>query len=407
MKKRFAVAGILSLAASASVQGAVVTYTMVWNQGASFAAVANQYSVWATVSKNDNAGLFAFGVDLKAPSEGGPTTMTLVNRSPNGTWDIDDTDPNYDGGIYPTKYAGFGTGRGASAVTGVVSGVQDLAKDADLIRIYGLGQVGLRMNDFKPPPENGTLGPIPYKTYAAAANTDSTTVIPTNCAALPAGSVRLATGSWTGARPTIDALSVNTKASVWKVSHPNGNENEIANLQISYTDCLELPSPFALGSSAVYPNRAVGGAVSVSGANGSYVSEVDPLVDPPANNGSAPIQTIGDEAGNIYVMVKLLGSQADIDALLGVSVADVSVVDPQYAPLHAAYDAQFGPGGFNALFRFNNVTGAKVFNWNFEGTVAPNVTVDQIAAVPEPSVLGLLLPGIALLARRRRAGETR
>jgi hypothetical protein len=330
--------------------------------------------------------------------------MTLTNRSPNGTWDIDDTHANYDGGIYPTKYAGFGTGRGSSIATGVVSGVQDLAKDADLIRIYGLGQVPLRMDDFRPAPADGTMGPIPYKSYLRTTNTDEVIAQP-NCASLlPSGSIRLASGTWTGGiRPTIDIASVNTKASVWKTDHPNGTENEIATLQFAVTDCLDLPVPFTLVGTSIYPNRAVGGSIAVLGANNSYVSEVDQLLDPSASNGSAAIQTIGDEAGSIYVMVKLVGTQAEIAALLSASGNDVDASDSQFAPLHAAYDAQFGGGGFNALFKFNNIAGAKVFNWNFEATSAQNVTVDQVAAVPEPGVIGFMVLGVALAAKRRRS----
>jgi hypothetical protein len=149
---------------ASSAKAAVVTYTLALHEGSNgLPSAANSFAVYATVS-SDNSGLFAYGVDLKGTGDvGGPTTLTLVNRTPTGTWDIDDADPNYDGEIYPTKSGGFSTGRSANTVTGVVSGVQDLAKGDDLVRIYGVGQVAHRMDDFRPPPVTGSLCPIPFK----------------------------------------------------------------------------------------------------------------------------------------------------------------------------------------------------------------------------------------------------
>jgi hypothetical protein len=148
-------------------------------------------------------------------------------------------------------------------------------------------------------------------------------------------------------------------------------------------------------------NQAVGGAIAVSGANNSYVSEVDQLLDPSVSWGSAPIQTIGDEAGNVYVMAKLSGSAADIATLLGQLVSDVDATDSQFAPLHASYDSAFGAGGFNVLFKFPNMAGSKVFNWDF--SFAPQVTIDQLAVVPEPATMGwMAFAGMGLLAGRRR-----
>src|SRR6185369_2399251 len=124
MRKRFPVAGILGFAACATVQGAVVTYTLSLHESAACQPTTNNnFAVWVTVSQADNAGLFAYGVDLTGTSDvGGPTALSLVNRTPNGTFDVDPTDPNYDSGnAYATKYFGFGAGRSAVGTTGIVS----------------------------------------------------------------------------------------------------------------------------------------------------------------------------------------------------------------------------------------------------------------------------------------------
>jgi hypothetical protein len=73
--------------------------------------------------------------------------------------------------------------------------------------------------------------------------------------------------------------------------------------------------------------------------------------------------------------------------------------------LHAAYDAQFGGGRFNALFKFPNISGPKAFNWNWGHNLFvtyPNVFVDQLAVVPEAGVVGMLLGGALGLRMRLR-----
>ena len=397
MKKRIVLAGALGLAACATAQGAVVTYTLSLNESLTCTPQTGRFTVWVSVEQATNAGLFAFGVDLKGTGDaGGPTTMTVANRTPAATYDVDDTDPNYDGGVYPSKTIGFTTGRGASSITGVVSGVQDLAQGENLIPLFGYGQTPGSLSSKKPGPVVGSQGPIPYKNAVAASNSDITWGNP--CPGLPAGSARLATGTWTGSAPSFDT-SVNNKASVWKLSHPNNTENEVATLQFA-TRIVDFPDLVTLTNTSAFPNQAVGGAILVSGSNGGYVSEVDQLLDPSVNRGSAPIQSIGDEAGNVYVMAKLNGTAADISALLAGLNSDVDASDSQFAALHAAYDGAFGGGGFNALLKFSNTAGAKVFNWDF--TAHPGVTVDQLAAVPEPGIALALLGTGAVVARRRR-----
>jgi hypothetical protein len=383
----------------------VVTYTLSLHESTACSFTANnQFTVWVTVEQATNSGLFAFGVDLTGTADaGGPTGMTVVNRTPNATFDADPSDPNYDpSNPPPTKYIGFGTGRGASGVTGVVSGVQDLAKGEDMIPLFEYGQKPIILNQSKPGPIIVQGVPVAYGNASSAANTDSVIPpLPCTATAPTPGSGRLLTGTWTGTAPSIQTTSVNTKASVWKLSHPNNTENEVATLQFVTRDLTPVLDSTGLTATPQNPNQAVGGSILVSGSNGNYASEVDQLLDPSMNKGSAVIQGIGDESGNIYVMAKLVGTAADIGAVLAALSNDVDASDSQFAALHAAYDGAFGGGGFNALFKFPNITGSKAFNWDFS-TGHPNVTVDQLAAVPEPASLSLLGIGVAALLLRRR-----
>ncbi|HEV8377832.1 MAG TPA: PEP-CTERM sorting domain-containing protein, partial [Tepidisphaeraceae bacterium] len=148
-------------------------------------------------------------------------------------------------------------------------------------------------------------------------------------------------------------------------------------------------------------NVAVGQQITVTGNNNMYISEVDQLTADNITAGNAPIVSIGDEPGNVYVMAKLNGAAADVQAFLDALSADVGPADSEFAKLHSLYDSQFGAGGFNALFKFPNFAGAKVFSIETTGTTG--VSVDQLAAVPEPAAMGLMAFGaLGLLARRRR-----
>jgi len=427
--------GIVGLAAASTAHAAIVTYTMSIHEGSTGlvqvqgqnGATTSGWALYATVSQGDNDGLFAFGVDTRGIGEpGGTTGYTMTNRSQSGHWSIDTGDPNYDGGDYPNKIGGFTTGRAASNTSGVVSGVQDLAQGANppdgtpgnLARIYGVGQAAHTMNDFKPGPAAGSAGPIAYGPFVNTTGADASFGTPFNRAGvltLPAGTVRLASGVYTGATaPSIDAASVNTTASVWKLGTASNEANHIfldqsdkATLQFAVRDFAGVVTPpdtVSLNGTTKGTDQAVGGSIAVTGSNNKYSSEVDQLLSPSVNTGNAPIVSIGDETGNVYVMAKLLGTAADINTALaaaGVAPFVAGSSDSQFAPLHANYDAAFGGGGFNALFKFANVAGGKTFNWEFGTTTG--VTVDQLAAVPEPTTMSLLgLAAFGLVARRRR-----
>lgn len=424
--------GMIGLAAASTAQAAIVTLTMSYNESPSSSAVATgSFTVYATVSQGDNRGLFAYGIDLAAADNTTTTLTALVNRGPHGVWNVDDLDPEYDpdNNSYPTYDGGFGTGRGANIGTGVVSGVQDLAKIPNLVRIYGFGQTPGTMDSNRPAPyqndpaaSNG--GQVSFKPYTADANTDiHNGDTPLNTSGglnnksgvtnLPAGTIRLITGKWTGAAPLIQVgPTASTGISVWSLADPTpGQENknekvEGNNLVVQYRDwagTTVTPATAVLGGTSTNTITPVGGNIAVSGSNGHYVSEVDPLSDPSLTKGSAPIVGIGDEAGFIYVMAKLNGTPAEIAAALASSTTDIDATsgDANFAALHAAYDSQFTGGSFNALFKMPNITGAKVFNYDFSGF--PTVTFDQLAAVPEPATMGLMaFAGMGLLARRRR-----
>jgi len=418
IKKLAIVAGLGCIAWQA--RGATGTYTLRLHETAAGQPTAtNQFTVYATVEQGTNDGLFAFGVDLEG------TFTALTNKTPSGFFSIDESSPNWDSTVAypPAQYIGWGAGRGATLSTGVVSGVPDLGRDP-LIRIYKFGQQAgavttSRPQDFVNPPDAGEHPnePVPWK-YSNEPGADLTWGTPPNPAGscsgspLPAGTVRLATGTWTGAPPTI-GVGVNfpnTKASLWRLNHPNGTENDVANVLVqtrdlsivtSALDSVSLSNQAGTGCSGPLPNIAVGGAISVTGANGKYVSEVDALISD-SNAGSAPIATIGDEAGSIYVMAKLNGTPADIAAFLGATTADVQEFDPQFALLHGAYDSLFGAGGFNALFKFNNISGAKVFSIDASGASHGPITIDALAAVPEPGTIGILSAGAAALVLRKR-----
>jgi len=303
--------------------------------------------------------------------------------------------------------------------TGVVSGVPDLNRDPNLLRIFKYGQVAGSVATFKPAnftnPADAGEHPnesVPWK-YNNEPGADSAAYgTPSNPAGipvadvLPAGTVRLAVGTWTGAPPTIGfgAAFPNTKASVFRTSHPLGTENDIATVVPKVRDLAGGARNFVglanTADAGTPTNVAVGGSIAVTGSNNRYISEVDQLTTDNVLAGNAPIATIGDEAGSIYVMAKLNGDVAGFLSSAQIT-NDVDATDSQFALLHANYDALFPGGSFNALFKFPTIAGAKVFSIETNGTAG--VSVDALAAVPEPATMGLMAFGaLGLLARRRR-----
>ena len=162
-------------------------------------------------------------------------------------------------------------------------------------------------------------------------------------------------------------------------------------------------------------NYAAGGQVTITGTNGGYRSAINPLASP-QGIGSAVLNHIGPE-GRTLVMLWLNGSNSDINSLIGsldgqpgydIAGATVGNTDPLYADIHRL---QASYPGFTALAAFDSTTANGAFTWDFSGATLRdanggitsfNVTVDRIAAVPEPTLLSLLGISCVLGLRRLR-----
>jgi len=408
--------GIIGLAAASTAHAAIVTYTLSINESTTGTVLANNFVVWATVSPGDNFGLATYGVDLNTgfvagnsgPREPGPT-VTVTQRSPGGTWNANSADENFDpDAAYPPKTGGFTLVR-QSNDQAVYSGSQDLLSTPDVTmhKVMGMGQTAGSMATITPAPYHNTNGTDvttgPYGALSGSNITYGTATNRTGVPTLAAGSIRL----FTGVAPagTIGSLQIqntaDTSAAVWLTNLQSDIAVGAATVNLAFRDFAGVTAAdtVTLSAAPANANQTVGPSIAVTGAGNSYTSEVDQLLDPSVNKGSAVIQTIHGEPGSVYVMAKLLGTAADIAA---VAALGVTSSDSQFTPLHAIYDSQFGAGGFNALFKFANISGdAKAFNWDLAAHTG--VTVDQLAAVPEPATMGLMaFAGLGLLARRRR-----
>lgn len=156
-------------------------------------------------------------------------------------------------------------------------------------------------------------------------------------------------------------------------------------------------------------NLATGGQVTITGSAGSYTSEIDDLTENDSR-GSAVLNHIGSE-GRTLVMLWLSGSSSDVNSVINsldgqggydIAAANVGAGDPLFGDiqkLSASYP------GFSALVAFDQTPDNGALTWDFSGTVdqsgTPTVTLDKIAAVPEPAVPGSLgLLALSALFRR-------
>jgi len=366
--------GIIGLAAASTANAAVVTFTLAVHDDGSGTATPTQadgtvpFAVYGDVSAADNAGLFGFGVDMAGNFD------LILNMLPAA---------KYTKTLSQAKFAGFTAGVTQDTAAGKLSGLPDLGQGTNLIPVYGFGQTGGDLNATPPKPAGYTYNDV-------SAN---------NAGPQYAKHLLLGIGLFHGATPTFEMSSPDNKASVYITN--SGTGNTVATLAPPVTIDLigGAADVFKITGTAEHTNLATGGAITVTGSNHLYVSEVDQLTAD-ANQGSAPVVSIGDESGNLYTMAKISGDSAAVAAVLAEAFNN-GAGDAQAARLHQLYDSQFGPGGFNFLNVTPNFGGAKVVNWDFATNTG--ATVDQLAVVPEPATMSLLgLGALGLLARRRR-----
>jgi len=374
---------LLMCGAAPALATPIVTYTLSLNDDGSgcFNCAPNVFAVYADVS-TDNGGLFGWSVDLSGPIDQLYTTGPAASYTKSGS---------------PTKYAGFTTGVTEDVSAGKIGGVQDLGAGANLIPIYGFGQVGGDLSATPPKP-------IGYAYHDINKNLSG-----------PAyrSHLLLGVGSWASpGAPSFEPGSADNKASVYVDG--SGTASTTAEVHLRTTDgCFfvagvassgkltatcERSDLFRVSGVAEYSNQALGGSIRVTGANGGYSSEVDQLLDPSATSGSAPVQSIGDEAGNLFVMAEVSGDASAVAGIINeFNNGSLSAEAPH---LHQLYDSQFGAGGFNLLYTSPNFAGTKVVNWDF--VIAPGAVIDQLAVVPEPGVMGIAGIGVMMLCRRGR-----
>jgi hypothetical protein len=259
-----------AIALASCAHAVVVTYTLSLNEGLNGQCQPNRFVIYATDSQGDNYGLESFAVRLRASSDGGAVLTTFTNRTPAGTFDIDPTDPNYDPNrIYPTQYVGFRQTHIADSLNGVVAGIHPVVNGPDLVRIAGFGQQGGSIIDHPPAPylippdQQHPYNLVHFGPYQPDANTD--VVYGADNRFLPSGSLRLATGVWSGAiEPSFDPRNSFGRAAVWGDSAlQTTNFGPISIEYQTYDYCTAVPEPTfwalaLLAAFATIPRRRQG-----------------------------------------------------------------------------------------------------------------------------------------------------
>jgi len=365
--------GVIGVAAASTANAAIVTYTMSYNDdggGGGAGSAPGVFAVYAT-DTSDNGGIFGLGLDLQGPID------FLGNTLQGVSWKKTTVPTN-------TKYAGMLAGFATDAAAFKISGLQDLSKGTDMIPVRGLGQVNGDLATLKPDAQHTQFTDL--NGNGTVYNSNLLIAVGTVLAGADIHNIKF------------ERTSVDNVASVWQDSSGTGTANFKADLK--YVGDVSAQDVFTVAGTAAGTPRATDGKIVVTGSNNKYSSEVDALTSD-ANSGTASVQTIGDEAGNLYVMAKITGDATAVGNIL--SQFNNAAADGEAAHLHQLYDSQFDGGSFNLLYRTANFAGAKNVNWDFSAGPNAGAVVDQLAVVPEPATMSLLgLGALGLLARRRR-----
>jgi hypothetical protein len=197
------------------------------------------FAIYAEASP-DSGGIFAYGVDLTGPP------LDFLGNAGQGV--------SFRKTSFPTntRFAGFLAGFSADQAAGKISGLQDLSKGADLIPVYGLGQVTGDLLSLRPSTHTGVVD----------LNGNGTAYGPKLL--LGVGFVDESTGKRvTDVR--FDTTSVDNKVSVF--DNCTGIENVVANIQYHYvgvpvSGLADLSSPAAVTPCAVpEPGMVIPGAL--------------------------------------------------------------------------------------------------------------------------------------------------
>jgi len=224
-------------------------------------------------------------------------------------------------------------------------------------------------------------------------------------------SFKLSTGTF-----TVTQLGANTPIQLF-ISTPTAlNRNPVFKIdgvgfdQASGGTQIQIGAPITIAGDTVTPTPldvALEAApdsptfnLVVTGQNNSYatpnpLNAGDELPAGGINAGGISINTIGPE-GPVFILLGLNNPDALDGSTMPAGSSLVPENDPEYVKLKSIYPF------LDALIRFADGDDDRNFNFNFS-TLPGGVMVTEIAAVPEPTVLGLAsLAGLGLLARRRR-----